>query len=325
MSQKIVIKANVKRELQESVPTVSYEWNWRRIVSIAMLVLMTSAAVVYGLTTSASAEQGEHPNEQEQFLSFSSNAQNQANVEVTDVESESSINNTPNESAEVMQARIEPLSAEQNEAQLSISSNTSDEAELVNNPPVLLANNDSVTEQSESINTELNSNLDNDVQEETAEAQNVIEPASQSDLVLELESDDGALSGTEGFSSTAHVASVALGAQIDTGKISRAVLTRKVSKREPTNVFAADIRLSQFEEGLSFFSEIKNLQGQQVKHVWSFEGETMAEITLNVTSPRYRTYSTKNIMNTQTGHWRVDVVDEQGNLIAQKEFRILAD
>ncbi|MBH0081312.1 MULTISPECIES: DUF2914 domain-containing protein [unclassified Pseudoalteromonas] len=325
MSQKIVIKANVKRELQESVPTVSYEWNWRRIVSIAMLVLMTSAAVVYGLTTSASAEQGEHPNEQEQFLSFSSNAQNQANVEVTDVESESSINNTPNESAEVMQARIEPLSAEQNEAQLSISSNTSDEAELVNNPPVLLANNDSVTEQSESINTELNSNLDNDVQEETAEAQNVAELASQSDLLLELESDDGALSGTEGFSPTAQVASVALGAQIDTGKISRAVLTRKVSKREPTNVFAADIRLSQFDEGVSFFSEIKNLQGQQVKHVWSFEGETMAEITLNVTSPRYRTYSTKNIMDTQTGHWRVDVVDEQGNLIAQKEFRILAD
>jgi hypothetical protein len=325
MSQKIVIKANVKRELQESVPTVSYEWNWRRIVSIAMLVLMTSAAVVYGLTTSASAEQGEHPNEQEQFLSFSSNAQNQANVEVTDVESESSINNTPNESAEVMQARIEPLSAEQNEAQLSISSNTSDEAELVNNPPVLLANNDSVTEQNESINTELNSNLDNDVQEETAEAQNVAELASQSDLLLELESDDGALSGTEGFSPTAQVASVALGAQIDTGKISRAVLTRKVSKREPTNVFAADIRLSQFDEGVSFFSEIKNLQGQQVKHVWSFEGETMAEITLNVTSPRYRTYSTKNIMDTQTGHWRVDVVDEQGNLIAQKEFRILAD
>ncbi|MBG9999906.1 DUF2914 domain-containing protein [Pseudoalteromonas sp. NSLLW24] len=325
MSQKIVIKANVKRELQESVPTVSYEWNWRRIVSIAMLVLMTSAAVVYGLTTSASAEQGEHPNEQEQFLSFSSNAQNQTSVEVTDVEPQSSVNNTPNEPAEITQPSIEPLLFAQNEVEQSISINAPDKADLVNTDTVLLANNDIVIDQSESINTELNSNLDNDVQEETAEAQNVAEPASQSDLLLELESDDGALSGTEGFSPTAQVASVALGAQIDTGKISRAVLTRKVSKREPTNVFAADIRLSQFDEGLSFFSEIKNLQGQQVKHVWSFEGETMAEITLNVTSPRYRTYSTKNIMDTQTGHWRVDVVDEQGNLIAQKEFRILAD
>ncbi|MBG9996077.1 DUF2914 domain-containing protein [Pseudoalteromonas sp. NZS127_1] len=325
MSQKIVIKANVKRELQESVPTVSYEWNWRRIVSIAMLVLMTSAAVVYGLTTSASAEQGEHPNEQEQFLSFSSNAQNQTNVEVTDVEPESSINNIPNESAEITQTSIEPLLAAQNEVEQSISNNAPDKVNPVNNDTVLLASNDIVIDQSESINTELNSNLDNDVQEETEEAENIAEYADQSDLLLDQKSDDGALSGTEGFSPTAQVASVALGAQIDTDKISRAVLTRKVSKREPTNVFAADIRLSQFDEGLSFFSEIKNLQGQQVKHVWTFEDETMAEITLNVTSPRYRTYSTKNIMDTQTGHWRVDVVDEQGNLIAQKEFRILAD
>lgn len=325
MSQKIVIKANVKRELQESVPTVSYEWNWRRIVSIAMLVLMTSAAVVYGLTTSASAEQGEHPNEQEQFLNFSNNAQNQASVEVTDVELESSVNNSPNEPAEVMQARIEPLSAEQNEVEQNISINAPAKADPVNTDTVLLANNDIVIDQSESINTELNSHFDNDLQEETEEAQNVAEPANQTELLLDLESDDGALSGTEGFSPTAQVASVALGAQIDTGKISRAVLTRKVSKREPTNVFAADIRLSQFDEGLSFFSEIKNLQGQQVKHIWSFEGEIMAEITLDVTSPRYRTYSTKNIMDSQTGHWRVDVVDEQGNLIAQKEFRILAE
>ena len=325
MSQKIVIKANVKRELQQSVPTVSYEWNWRRIVSIAMLVLMTSAAVVYGLTTSASAEQGEHPNEQEQFLSFGDNTQNQTSVEITSAEPEPSTNNIPNKSAEITQTSIEPLLATQNEVEQSISSNAPDKANLVNTDAVLLANNDIVIDQSESVNTELNSNLDNDVQEKTEEVQNVTEPADQSDLLLDQKSDDGALSGTEGFSPTAQVASVALGAQIDTDKISRAVLTRKVSKREPTNVFAADIRLSQFDEGLSFFSEIKNLQGQQVKHVWTFEDETMAEITLNVTSPRYRTYSTKNIMDTQTGHWRVDVVDEQGNLIAQKEFRILAD
>ncbi|ATG79038.1 DUF2914 domain-containing protein [Pseudoalteromonas sp. 1_2015MBL_MicDiv] len=325
MSQKIVIKANVKRELQESLPTVSYEWNWRRIVSIAMLVLMTSAAVVYGLTTSVSAEQGEHPNEQEHFLSFSNNAENQTSDEVTDVEPDLSVNNIPDESVEITQTSIEPLSAAQNENQKNISSKTLGEVELVNNNTVLLANNDIVTDQSESINIELNSNIDNEVQEKIAEAQNEAELANQSDLLLELENDDGALSGTEGFSPTAQVASVALGAQIDTGKISRAVLTRKVSRREPTNVFAADIRLSQFEESLSFFSELKGLQGQQVKHVWSFEGTTMAEISLNVTSTRYRTYSTKNIMATQTGHWRVDVVDGQGNLIAQKEFRILAD
>lgn len=324
MSQKIVIKANVKRELQESVPTVSYEWNWRRIVSIAMLVLMTSAAVVYGLTASVSAEQGEHPNEQEHFLRFSNSATSQTSDEATGVEPKQ-LTNIPEESVEITQMSIEPLLALQNENQKNISSNTPSEVDFVNNDTILLVNNEIVTDQSESINTELNSNLDNEVQQETAGAQNTTEPANQSNLLLELEKDDGALSGTEGFSPTAQVASVALGAQIDTDKISRAVLTRKVSKREPTNVFAADIRLSQFEDSLSFFSELKGLQGQQVKHVWTFEGSVMAEISLNVTSTRYRTYSTKNIMDAQAGHWRVDVVDEQGNLIAQKEFRILAD
>ena len=77
--------------------------------------------------------------------------------------------------------------------------------------------------------------------------------ASPNEQFPDIENDDGSLTSSEGFSSNAHIASVALGAQIDTGKISRAVLTRKVSKREPTNVFAADIRLNQFEEALSFF------------------------------------------------------------------------
>ncbi|GEB70393.1 hypothetical protein PC2016_3066 [Pseudoalteromonas carrageenovora] len=325
MSQKIVIKANVKREPQNTVPTVSYEWHWRRIVSISMLVAMTSAAVVYGLTASVNAEQGEHANEQEQFLSFDNSPQNSESDDEANINSEAQQSDLLDEPNDITQASIDPLLASQslqNEApQLAASEGT----DFIDDKNTLAVNNNA--QQNASINTALNSELDNEVQQEpeNEELQSTVQAASAGDLLVELDSDDGALTGTEGFSADAHVASVALGAQIDTGKISRAVLTRKVSKREPTNVFAADIRLSQFDEGLSFFSELKNLQGQQVKHVWSYEGETMAEITLNVTSPRYRTYSTKNIMDTQTGHWRVDVVDEKSNLIAQKEFRILAD
>jgi hypothetical protein len=288
MSQKIVIKANVKREPQNREITVSYEWRWRRIVSISMLVIMISAAIVYGLTSSVNAEQNEHPNEQAHFLSFENGAVNvqfaTVNTDFTDEQSAISKQSTD-------PILIKPMA----------------QSELVD-----IAGNE---------NTVFTAQVNVPAEPEAPKPEE-IKPA----LATELQtSDDGALTGTQGFSPTAQVASVALGAQIDTGKISRAVLTRKVSKREPSNVFAADIRLSQFEKGLSFFSELKNLQGQQVKHVWSFEGSVMAEINLNVTSPRYRTYSTKNIMDSQTGHWRVDVLDEQGNLIAQKEFRILAN
>ena len=80
MSQKIVIKANVKREPQESVTTLTYEWNWRRIVSISMLLLMTSAAVIYGLTSAVSAEQDEHPNEPEDRVLAQSNDTSQRAV-----------------------------------------------------------------------------------------------------------------------------------------------------------------------------------------------------------------------------------------------------
>ena len=311
MSQKIVIKANVKREPQNSVPNVSYEWHWRRIASVSMLVAMTSAAVVYGLTSSVNAEQGEQPNEQSPYSPLSDNTADNVEPLVSVNDEQTRPNELINDIADVAPAVLEGESV--NNTSLAQSNNEQTNIEPIAN---VQSNQVSVIEQSD---TELAEPIANQPLTSTQLS------ASPNELLPDIENDDGSLTSSEGFSSNAHIASVALGAQIDTGKISRAVLTRKVSKREPTNVFAADIRLNQFEDALSFFSELKNLQGQQVKHVWSYEGETMAEISLNVTSPRYRTYSTKNIMNTQTGHWRVDVVDEQGNLIAQKEFRILAN
>lgn len=311
MSQKIVIKANVKREPQNSVPNVSYEWHWRRIASVSMLVAMTSAAVVYGLTSSVNAEQGEQPNEQSPYLHLSDNTADNVEPTVSVNDEQTRPNELINDIADVAPAVLEDESV--NNTSLAQSNNEQTDIEPIAN---VQSNQVSVIEKSD---TELAEPIANQPLTSTQLS------ASPNEQFTDIENDDGSLTSSEGFSSNAHIASVALGAQIDTGKISRAVLTRKVSKREPTNVFAADIRLNQFEEALSFFSGLKNLQGQQVKHVWSYEGETMAEISLNVTSPRYRTYSTKNIMNTQTGHWRVDVVDEQGNLIAQKEFRILAN
>ena len=311
MSQKIVIKANVKREPQNSVPNVSYEWHWRRIASVSMLVAMTSAAVVYGLTSSVNAEQGEQPNEQSPYSPLSDSTADNVEPLVSVNDEQARPNELTNDIADVAPAVLEDESV--NNTSLAQSNNEQTNIEPIAN---VQSNQVSVIEQSD---TELAEPIANQPLTSTQLS------ASPNEQLPDIENDDGSLTSSEGFSSNAHIASVALGAQIDTGKISRAVLTRKVSKREPTNVFAADIRLNQFEEALSFFSELKNLQGQQVKHVWSYEGETLAEISLNVTSPRYRTYSTKNIMNTQTGHWRVDVVDEQGNLIAQKEFRILAN
>lgn len=290
MSQKIVIKANVKREPQQSAPRVSYEWHWQRIISIFMLVVMSFTAVVYGLT-SANAEQDHalHASEQQPELTILNDSHSvpvllngeRESADVITPQNTVTVNNTGAINAVVFPS--EPLSSEPLSSEPMPTN-----AELTPKAPIAAPK----PEQQEQ-NTQ------------------VITPK--------------ALSQAKTFALQAQVASVAIGAKIDTAKISRAVLTRSVNDREPSNVFAADVRLSEFEGALSFFSELINLQGQQVKHVWVFQENVMAEVVLNVSAPRFRTYSTKNIMRTQLGLWRVDVVDEQGALIAQKEFRILAD
>jgi hypothetical protein len=306
MSQKIVIKANVKREPHNSVATVSYEWKWRRIVSTAMLVIMTSAAIIYGLTTSVNADQDKPVNAAEPLLTG----------KPSDVE----------KAPEVAVNRGAITKAEETAASINQQQHTTHTVNEVSEPVLPAATGAVMQPKSEDAQTVVNPKAS---QQSAAQPKANVAKLSQQKSTMAsnvlAESDDKSQTKTQRFAALAKIASVALGAQIDTDKISRAVLTRSVSNREPINVFAADIRLSQFNGSLSFFSELKNLQGQHVKHVWVFEGKKMAEIELSVTSPRYRTYSTKHISDSQVGHWRVDVIDEQGLLIAQKEFRILAD
>lgn len=301
MSQKIVITANVKREPSTSKPNVSYEWHWRRIVSISMLVIMTSAAVIYGLSSAVNAEQGTpHPNEQSDLT------EQQAAIVSLNDDIAASV-----ESEKATDADEDPVSSVAVVDPKTFSSDEQKPAPITEQVP-----SDSKVQQS-IIKQEVEPTTTAEPEEATIATIATQAPDVESVSAKPVEQKE--------FAASANIASVAIGAKIDTATISRAVLTRSVSNREPTNVFAADVRLNQFEESLSFFSELKNLQGQQVKHVWLFEGEIMAEVALKVTSPRYRTYSTKNIMDTQLGHWRVDVVDENGLLIAQKEFRVLAN
>jgi hypothetical protein len=67
------------------------------------------------------------------------------------------------------------------------------------------------------------------------------------------------------------------------------------------------------------------MQGQTIQHLWFHQDQLMAEISLEISAVRFRTYSSKNIMPSQTGLWRVEVVTEQGQLLAQKSFRIISE
>jgi hypothetical protein len=59
-----------------------------------------------------------------------------------------------------------------------------------------------------------------------------------------------------------------------------------------------------------------------VTHVWSFDGSERARVELEVNSPSWRTYSSKNIENQEAGAWRVEVVDSAGKVLQTLNFEV---
>lgn len=280
MSQKIVITASMNKAAAETLPSVTYQWHWRRIATAMLFVCVLLVVLVYSLMGSVNAEQND--------LSTDNMRQTSPQLKVEEAE---------------------PVIVEQSSTTLA----SNDDVIEVSEPPIV-STSDTDLPPMQGVN--IVKDEPSVLSEPQIESQEIAEPSAETQLPS---------SNQESFAETAHIASVAIGAKIDTDKVSRAVLTRKVVEREPVNVFKADIRLTEFTDTLTFFSELKNLQGQSIRHIWRYDDQVMASIELKVTTPRYRTYSNKHILPEQIGYWRVDVVDEQEHLLAQKEFRILAD
>jgi hypothetical protein len=59
-----------------------------------------------------------------------------------------------------------------------------------------------------------------------------------------------------------------------------------------------------------------------VTHVWYRDGKTMARVELRVTSPSFRTVSSKKMMPDWTGRWEVKVLDASGTILRAESFDV---
>jgi hypothetical protein len=59
-----------------------------------------------------------------------------------------------------------------------------------------------------------------------------------------------------------------------------------------------------------------------VVHEWYYKDKKMASVKLDIKYPLFRTWSSKRIIPSWIGNWRVIVKDEEGNIIAVKSFSI---
>lgn len=60
----------------------------------------------------------------------------------------------------------------------------------------------------------------------------------------------------------------------------------------------------------------------QIAHAWYYKDEEKAHIPLDVKSNDWRTWSSKTVLESWTGPWRVMIEDADGNVLATKSFVI---
>lgn len=101
------------------------------------------------------------------------------------------------------------------------------------------------------------------------------------------------------------------------GRVARAAVTTAVLNREPVD--SVD-RVSDEVAQLSYFTELIDLQGQTVTHVWERQGEEMARVSFEIGGPRWRVHSTKRLRPDWIGAWKVSVVDGAGNELRSDHF-----
>lgn len=101
------------------------------------------------------------------------------------------------------------------------------------------------------------------------------------------------------------------------GEVARAVFTTAVADREPSDELSV---VPNSTSRVYFFTELRNLAGQRVTHRWEQGGEVRAEVPFEVSGPRWRVWSSKQILPEWTGEWRVRVLDENGAELTSKSF-----
>ncbi|EAR09427.1 DUF2914 domain-containing protein [Reinekea blandensis] len=104
-------------------------------------------------------------------------------------------------------------------------------------------------------------------------------------------------------------------------EVARHQFTTAVEDREPVDALTDAMNINP----MYYFTELKGFEGTVVTHRWMYNGEQMANVTFNVGGPRWRVYSSKQLLPEWDGDWTVEVVDEQGQVVASDTVSIMIE
>lgn len=104
----------------------------------------------------------------------------------------------------------------------------------------------------------------------------------------------------------------------------RAQLSTGLEQKEPIDEIPNVLTMD--SDGLIriyLFTEIQGMEGQLHFHDWYLEDERVARVEIRPSADPMRASSAKYIDRNMVGDWRVEVVTEEGELLAEGEFSVL--
>lgn len=94
----------------------------------------------------------------------------------------------------------------------------------------------------------------------------------------------------------------------------------EIKDRTPLNIIE---ELDNSFGKIYFFTNIRNLQGQSIRHRWIYKNKVMAEVEFDINGPRWRVWSSKNLWPTWLGEWSVEVLNANSEVLYKKEFNYI--
>jgi hypothetical protein len=105
------------------------------------------------------------------------------------------------------------------------------------------------------------------------------------------------------------------------GHLRRALFTTAIEGHEPVGSVDS---LSTGNTQVYFFTEIVGREGHTITHRWMYNGKVLAEVPIVIGGPRWRVYSSKNLLPAWTGELKVEVVDDDGSVLGSKSLTYYA-
>ena len=105
--------------------------------------------------------------------------------------------------------------------------------------------------------------------------------------------------------------------------VPRALLTYAINNKEPTGEVVKSVDVSHKKPvWLYYFTELKAMKGSRVYHEWSKDGAIISRKELIISDDTWRTSSRKLLSDSEKGNWTVRLVDKNGRLLNEKNFKV---